>query len=519
VGKLPESSKKYLFLLFLPLIGWLVYVDFYHAASQVYFVSYPYHLESGEGYVLFQTMQIKKGVFPYGAVDGNTTYLINNYPPVFHLICAMLDPLFDAPFAQGRAVTFVSTIGMCLIMGLVCYLFTSDILLSLLCGLSLPSIPALFWTQRYYRVDAPAIFLSLLGAYFFLRWLKRESRFLEYASILCFMLALYTKHNSIYAPVAAVVSLFAHNHPGKWRYLFRLGLVAVLPGLILTLSTSGRFIEHLFFYTSGGFVLNKKVAGLVFQTCMQLSAFLLPAFVIIVIYCKKLRFDRRWTFLTAYFFISVCSVVLIFIDGAWDQYLVEFAALTIITGSAALSLILRALKPPSAWIAATAACGMLLAGYVMPWNSGMPSELSNMRGFRKIFGEQKRIQKDILERVNAVPGRVLCQHINYNVLTGKNPEWNPLMSKRLAERNIISNQQIIDDIRAKKFDLIILEFYLDSLRKRVVGNEVYINLLPDPIFYAIMESYYTVPEKSHIPTHGNLADKKTVLYPRKLNHP
>ncbi|MEW6534780.1 MAG: glycosyltransferase family 39 protein [Candidatus Auribacterota bacterium] len=199
--------KKYLFLMFIPLFIWITYIDFYYIKSQLYFISYPYHLETGEGYVLFQTRQIAQGIFPYGEI-GNKTYLINNYPPLFHLISALITPLFNAPYAPGRIITFLSTIGICLMLGLICHIVTGNIIISILSGISFPAIPLLFWSQRFYRVDGLAIFLSFLGAYMFIRWLKHGSKVSFYISLLSFMLAVYTKHNSVYAPVAAMITLF-----------------------------------------------------------------------------------------------------------------------------------------------------------------------------------------------------------------------------------------------------------------------------------------------------------------------
>ncbi|MEW6534779.1 MAG: hypothetical protein AB1454_04040 [Candidatus Auribacterota bacterium] len=287
-----------------------------------------------------------------------------------------------------------------------------------------------------------------------------------------------------------------------------------LPGFLLTIITSGRFIQQLVIYTSGEFVANPVVFRIVLDLFLEMIPFIVAVCLVFIMQIKKIRFNQLWTVLLIYYIISLCSISLIFIEGAWDQYLVEFATLTVVCGSISFAHILSILKPSLKWIAIFMFCVSMLFSFVMPWYRDDRSNMKTLRNFRLIFEQKALAHFEIIERIKSVHGRVLCQHINYNILAGKNPEWNPLMSKRLAERNILSNQQIINDIHKKRFDLIVLDIYINPIKRELIANPVYMDLLPDALLQAILINYTVIPDKSHIPRSAKNEEKKTIFYPK-----
>lgn len=235
------NRQKLHYLFYLPLFALYAFVLFYFINTSVMAIQCPFTLENGEGFVLHTSIQYQKGILPYKDIT-QPHNLVNNYPPIFNLLCNFLDPLFDFSFASGRFVSFLSLLGISVFLFLSVRLITGSILWSIISGISFLVVPFIFNIVRY-RVDALAIFFSITGLYFFLLAIKKDSHW--WLCITFLLLGIYTKHISVSAPAAILLLLFLMNHKRKWFFSIRFLSGLLIPGLILQLITNGYFLKHV----------------------------------------------------------------------------------------------------------------------------------------------------------------------------------------------------------------------------------------------------------------------------------
>ncbi|MFI5393968.1 MAG: ArnT family glycosyltransferase [Candidatus Binatia bacterium] len=218
-------------------------------ASSLAAIRYPFELDFGEGVVLGQIKMLMAGQ-AYRPLGASPPYVINNYPPVFHLVTAVASHLTGNMLATGRGVSVTSTLLASMIVAVLvwCAAKTESArlpraLAAVFAGLSFLSISYTATWGSLMRVDMLAHFFSLAGLLVFATGAARGRR--VYWCALPFLLAVYTKQTAIAAPVACILAALFMDVALSLKLaalLLGMGLVSFAG---LTWLTSGQFYFHV----------------------------------------------------------------------------------------------------------------------------------------------------------------------------------------------------------------------------------------------------------------------------------
>jgi hypothetical protein len=226
-------------------------------------IRYPFELDYGEGIVWQQALLIP-GERMYGDIT-RFPFIVFHYPPLYHLaVRALAAPGIDWLIA-GRSISVACTAAIGALAAALSYDAVQQRVGrgAAAAGAAVSGLtvfcygPVVYWSPLM-RVDMMAIALSFLGVWLAGRaggrpWLLR-------LAVLSFVLAIYTKQNSIAAPLAVLaVSLRA-----DWRRAvnaFGPGLAVGLAALLaLSWATHGGFLRHLLLYNLNRFNLGAVLA-------------------------------------------------------------------------------------------------------------------------------------------------------------------------------------------------------------------------------------------------------------------
>ena len=173
----------------------------------------PFELEYEEGNILNAGFRILHGLSPYPAA-GSYPYVFNPYGPVAYLLSAIALKFLGISLWGPRVLVLAAGFGIAVLVGLIASSLGARIEVSCLLGLFYLCSPVMWQWLPLLRVDLWAIFLTLLGLYFF----QKHGRSWMLISSVVLGLALLTKHTTIAAPAACMFELILQR-----RWLRALG--------------------------------------------------------------------------------------------------------------------------------------------------------------------------------------------------------------------------------------------------------------------------------------------------------
>lgn len=247
--------------------------------------------EAMEPAALFSARAIAEGglsaAYPSDWMAAEHPLILTPYPPLFHLLWLGATMVLGGEWSYfaGRVIADVALVGIVLaIYGCARTQGVSRIAALPFALIFLTPIPVANWAGVA-RVDIPAIALTLLGLWVYLRTADSEGRQYLYAAI-PFILAGLTKQNVIAAPGAVIFAELARRRYG------RAGLLALTTGggtvglfLLLNVLTSGGFFnatisslaDEIFFVAGIGLALDFLLSG---PTLLAISALALSPLVL-----------------------------------------------------------------------------------------------------------------------------------------------------------------------------------------------------------------------------------------------
>lgn len=203
-------------------------------------LTFPYALNYGEGVLLDQARRVTEPAGLYPSFD-EAPFVIDNYPPVYPMLVALLPDVDGAPFFMARLVSLLSTLVAASMLALLIRRWSGDLpaLLGAALFLSLPQINDF---AEFARIDSLALALGLTGMYCILRDDRALWRWLGCAA---FFLSIYTRHSSLALPLATFVILFQSE--GRKMLVWPFGLLAAGGAAYfgMHLWTDGRIYDHL----------------------------------------------------------------------------------------------------------------------------------------------------------------------------------------------------------------------------------------------------------------------------------
>jgi 4-amino-4-deoxy-L-arabinose transferase-like glycosyltransferase len=203
-------------------------------------LAYPHEVVVSEGAVGLGVRSIIEGAPLYDNVRfEREPYVVLHYTPVYYLITSPIMATTKAPFAAGRAVSIVFTLGV----AIAAFAITTRLTRSRLAGLT----AALLWLSFYQvvfwgtaqRVDAPAIFFEVAGLTIAL--VERDKKNTPWAALPLFVLAWATKQVMVVGLIAVAIDLLVKDRKKGIRFALTGAASLALTYFLLSLGTHGAF--------------------------------------------------------------------------------------------------------------------------------------------------------------------------------------------------------------------------------------------------------------------------------------
>lgn len=242
-----SKAIKVLFALILALLVIPRVLAFFSVSSGV--LGYPYQMDYTEG-IVWQQAALMFTPLAYGPIDGFPA-IVFEYAPVFHSLTRAVAAVTGWDLLlSGRVVSLLACVSVIVALGLIIQRSTgksnSSPAAVVVAAVLVLTSTQLTYTVSLMRVDILALSFALFGFLFGVISLRRPNA-IFFASLF-FLLAVFTKQNTIAAP-AAIFSLLAWLRPRTAV----IGVLACVAGGVLALAllsavTEGRFVEHIFSY-------------------------------------------------------------------------------------------------------------------------------------------------------------------------------------------------------------------------------------------------------------------------------
>lgn len=316
-------------------------------------VQYPYGLDYGEGIVWQQAILLNSSL-AYGDINAYPA-IVFHYTPVYHAVARVLAGLFDADLlATGRALTIGSTMLLAAMVAVAtdCLRGEEDTVLSRVVAAATSALlllcigPIVFWSVLM-RVDMLAHLFSFAGIVAGIYTFRHRG--LLYVAATCFLFAVFTKQNSIAAPLA----WFSVAMITQRRLALRALGVCVGVGsavvMWLSLATHGGFIRHVLTYNINR--INWTQGDKILEVALPASPLILATVLVLLQAARSPAQARRETRLwrkvitdtassngtarlviVTYLFTTTVSLIGILKSGAGTYYTIEWLLLLCVFG-------------------------------------------------------------------------------------------------------------------------------------------------------------------------------------------
>ncbi len=291
-------------------------------------LTYPYQLDYGEGIVLWFARQLAHGQPIYLKPD-DVPYASSNYPPAALVLSAALMPIFGEGYVGGRLLNFASALLVAALIYRIVHSETRDRRASALAALFFLGSPYIYHWIPLFRVDLVGLAFAFGGVYALWEFNRRPltadrrvSAFYFCLFTFTFLLALYTKHSLIAAPLAAFLTLWQRGRRIALAFAFVLGALGGALYLALDVVTRGGF--------TFGIIESNATVFLPEQLAALLRNFVgtFPILLLVALWgwFARVRAKRigvlEWYAVTAFATLALAGRV-----GAWENYFFEALAI------------------------------------------------------------------------------------------------------------------------------------------------------------------------------------------------
>ncbi len=426
-------------------------------------------MDNEEGALLFQAMQIRRGLSIYKPLN-SYPYVAGTYTPLFMATIAAVDDLQPPSFSRGRFIVWAAALGIGILLVLLVTTATRNAPVGVLAGLLFLATYEVYRWVGYFRVDFPALFLSLAGLAVVV--LGRARTVALAVGSLLMVLALYTKQTTLAAPAACLIALL----PYRPRRALALGgwlLAWGVPPLIgLHLMTDGQFLRHtVLFNMNQWHEFNIRVwSRHVWNVHRWFFIAGLLSFPWLLFRAKKCFWSGAddlsssglhgfWQPLVWYALLAQWNFWAIGKAGSAENYLLEpIAGWSLLVCLSAGGLIRRTAEAPAAWrraVSAGLALGLLVA------------MVTHAKVVTQPIAEQMRFNPYLnparpdFEAAQIILGRMRAAKNPYSELAiyhlqiGDAPVIQPFIMSELARQGRWDQTEFVEDLKAAKFDLVV----------------------------------------------------------------
>jgi len=410
---------------------------------------FPYPLDYGEGAMLELSRRLAAGLPIYKQPSGEP-YFFANYTPLLPALISLPVRWLGTVFWPGRAVVVFSTLAIAALIGREVWAAAGKRQgwPALLAGLAFLATPYVYHWIAIYRVDLPALLLSLAGvAVGVAGWRDRRL----YLAALLFAGSIYTKQNYVLAPVALGLWLLLQDWRRAIRLAITLGLIGGLPFLALQWVTNGAFLFDLLIANLIPFSLSQLRAALADFGRTHAGLLLLAAGGFLA-GSDWQRHRYTGNFCTSvslwlspwhlYLMLAILSLFLAGKAGAWENYFLEALALVVLFVGRGLAAV------PVGSRRSLLAALLLLAQLPLLWHDPAPA--------LRLFRETQAVCEALLPRLRQEQGPILAEEMGLLVLSGHPVLYFSFEYAQLAAAGLWDQSWELEGLSRGEFSLVIL---------------------------------------------------------------
>jgi hypothetical protein len=426
-------------------------------------VTFPYSVDYGEGPILDQVMRMAKFENIYRPNPTQIPYTISNYPPLYHLVQVPFAWIFGPAYWYGRGISFLSILATAVFIALTLHTITRDLLAAATAGLVLFAIPYILHWSPFCRVDSLALGASWAGVYVLVRWQNNRKALIGGAALLT--AAIFTRQSyALAAPFGAFVWLVSQKPRIQ---AFKLaawvaGMGAAAFALLMLISKGGFFFNIVTSNVNPFWWDTVKNYARDIWKYMPYLVVSSGLFSLLAAFFKV----RSWWLAAPYLLAGAASAVTIGKSGSNVNYLYELSA-----GLAFMAGAILAMTGKKWWAKFILATLLIVqVAHLYDWtrDSYYQWVMGRVNNERGAIG--------ILQRyVHEAKGPVLAdEFMGLVVLDNRQLVFQPFEFKQLSIAKVWDESPFLQDIRDKKFGLILLyaPSTWDSRKERWTQNQL-----------------------------------------------
>lgn len=427
---------------------------------------YPYQLDYGEGIVLWFARQIAQGHPIYKGMAG-FPYASSNYPPVAMLLAAALMPIFGDGYMAGRLLNLTSALIVAALIYRIVRAETREVRAGMLAALFFIGSTYIYHWVPLFRADLIGLAFTLAGVYAIWEYSHIQQKFYLLLATLFFLLALYTKHTLIAAPMAACFALFLRRKRDAITFAIGLGAVGGAIYLAMDYATNGAFTFGLI-DSNATLFLPGQLAALVLNFVVTFLPLLLLA---VWEWIMRVR-TGPFGVLEAYAVTSLATLIFAGRVGAWENYFFEvIAAACLFAGLAIYRFRVSSLPRVAPHGPAGSAGGsatfdsaqdkgfkfhlalplLLLAQLVLMWRDHDPRIAANL------IAEDLPANQRLAAVLARAQGTLISEDMGALVTSGKEVAYYTFQYSSLARSGKWDQSWELNGLRDGKFPLVVLE--------------------------------------------------------------
>lgn len=435
-------------------------------------VGFPYAIDYSEGTILAQAALLDSGGPHYDAL-ATPPYRASVYPPVYLWTAWGVGRAWGSLLAGGRLLSALSTLAAAAAASVLVWRLTTDssagISRSLhagacvAAGLSVLGSEPIFYWGMLYRPDAMGWALSLAAVVVY-PILAARGRWV-WLLLPLLLLALYTKHSMIAAPLAIGLAWCLRSWKEGLCFCAALGTSGLaLIGLgewltggvffenIITGNRNAFFVERIFSMWSETLVSERWFALLGLAGALHQGR----------LYASAPRDARSHVRLVAllYFALAWLASASVGKVGSNPNYFIEALAISIaLGGTLAADGLLACARKEAGWRTVAGVCAALL----LAWSLGRGDHSLWIASATRYKDSQERVHGPMMMKaIRETEGPVICEDCTYLVLAGRPLEFEPFIMTQLSLQGAWDQRPFLEELKSGKYALIALNFELDQ---------------------------------------------------------
>ncbi|WP_413582888.1 hypothetical protein [Bdellovibrio sp. HCB288] len=422
------------------------------------------------------------GIFPYSSVAAEHLNYFS-YTPLFQYITSLIGQDPEAWLFAARLINTLALVGVGLLLAKINCDWKEgkatawDFALPFLLWFSWFSVSN--WMAMG-RVDGLALFLQVLGLFFYLKMTEKSS--IKILSLMCFILAFFTKQSAVWIPFTLMLweaVRFQKKELGRWTIYF----AGIFGGLLVLYYFSGGFVwDHLIKSNQNQFKLSNLIEMLTSNIEFHLG-------ILLVAICGLIKLDLKKTdgLLLMLLASSLIWVVGAGREGSSSNFLLELSVvltLLVARGETYLNKSLLKSSIAAAIVLITCWPNMKVRSYFIK-DPGPNIFWAN-------YTNQAKEETDVvLKYLREAKGPIWSENPALPMFAGKDIEFWPFEIGQSIARGEYSEDLLLQQLKSKSIAMIVRESAVHVVPVQRLSNNV-LDLIETQYHIIYQNEFYVV---------------------------